>query len=77
MNDPFESPSAMLRWFDMPEGVSFLAYVGNMLDASKARLERESDTAEIFRRQGRISALKDIFHLPDELNRAIGSKKAV
>lgn len=74
MNDPFENPSAMLRWFEMPEGIAFIAYIENMLDSSQARLERESETMEIFRRQGRITALKDIFHLPDELHRAMGKK---
>lgn len=72
----FDSPSAMIRWFDMPEGKLFLGYIEEMLELSQLRLEREVDLHEIYRRQGRIDALKDVFSLPEQFKEEIRRGKA-
>lgn len=79
MIDPkglFGSPSVALRWFEMPEGQMFLEYVNSALEYSRARLEKETEMVEIYRRQGRVDALKDIANLPKELRQTLKGKAA-
>lgn len=75
-DDPFDNPSAMLRWFEMPEGSIFLSYVYRLLEFSQLRLEKETDLVDIYRRQGRVDALKDINNLTEELRQQIKRKAA-
>ena len=71
----YDHPSEMLSWFEESAGKLFREEIQEWLDTSKFGLESATETLEIFRLQGEVSAYRAVLGIPDEIRRLGDDKK--
>jgi hypothetical protein len=72
----FDHPSEALAWFGERMGIMFLEQIREWLESSKAKLERESKTEEIYRMQGEVLAYKSVLLIPEDIRRLEADRKS-
>jgi hypothetical protein len=78
IDELLSNPNSMRQWLTSGEGRKFAAWLKSLDESNNKRLRESSDTAELFRCQGRAEILAKMIGLPkiieDFINKKTGGK---